>query len=128
MLVVNGKVLIEMKTNVILNGKYKGYKLKFDDENNSIKLINKAEIIDLKGRVKSVYIKGKEVYKKDEMLDYYYFEIIENQEKIKCLINFDMYLRLIVYGMQVPTSCLGIWKFFKYIILFCRKMSYNVNK
>ena len=108
MLVVNGKVLIEMKTNVILNGKYKGYKLKFDDENNSIKLINKAEIIDLKGRVKSVYIKGKEVYKKDEMLDYYYFEIIENQEKIKCLINFDMYLRLIVYGMEVPTSCLGI--------------------
>ena len=97
-----------MKTNVILNGKYKDYKLKFDDENNSIKLINKSEIINLKGRVKSVHIKGKEVYKKDEMLDYYYFEIIENQEKIKCLINFDMYLRLIVYGMQVPTSCLGI--------------------
>ena len=38
----------------------------------------------------------------------YIKKIIENQEKIKCLINFDMYLRLIVYGMQVPTSCLGI--------------------
>ena len=39
MLVVNGKVLIEMKTNVILNGKYKGYRLVLNNENNSIELI-----------------------------------------------------------------------------------------
>ena len=97
-----------MKTNVILNGKYKGYRLVFNNENNSIELINETEIIDLRGKIKSVYIKGNEVYKRAEEIDYYYFEIVGNQEKIKCLINFDMYLRLIVYGMQVPTSCLGI--------------------
>lgn len=97
-----------MKTNVILNGKYKGYRLVFNNENNSIELINEAEIIGLRGKIKSVYMKGNEVYKRDQEIDYYYFEIVGNQEKKKCLINFDMYLRLIVYGMQVPTSCLGI--------------------
>lgn len=97
-----------MKTNVILNGKYKGYRLVFNNENNSIELINETEIIGLRGKIKSVYMKGNEVYKRDQEIDYYYFEIVGNQEKIKCLINFDMYLRLIVYGMQVPTSCLGI--------------------
>ena len=109
MLVVNGKVLIEMKTNVILNGKYKGYRLVFNNENNSIELINETEIIDLRGKIKSIYIKGNEVYKKDEMLDYYYFEIVGNQELIKCLASFEMYLGLILYGMQVPTSCVGIF-------------------
>lgn len=97
-----------MKINVILNGEYKGYKLIFDDNNRSVKLINKAEIIDLEGKIKSVYIKGNESYHKDEMIDYYYFELMENQEIIKCLTDFNMYLRLIIYGMKVPTTCLEI--------------------
>ena len=97
-----------MKTNVILNGKYKGYRLVFNNENNSIELINEFEIIDLKGKIKSVYMKGNEVYKRTEEIDYYYFEIVGNQELIKCLASFEMYLGLILYGMQVPAKCLGI--------------------
>lgn len=50
-----------MKTNVILNGKYKGYRLVFNNENNSIELINETEIIGLRGKIKSVYMKGNEV-------------------------------------------------------------------
>ena len=96
-----------MKTNVILNGKYKGYKLIFNDDNKSVKLINNAEIIDLEGRIKSVCIKGNELYNKDDAVDYYNFQIHDEQEFIKCLTSFDMYLRLIVYGMKVPIKCLG---------------------
>lgn len=102
MLVVNGKVLIEMKTNVILNGKYKGYKLTVDDNTNSIQLVNRAEIIDLKGKINSVCIKG------NDKKDLYYFTIKEGNAPIKCLAHFETYLRLIVYGMKVPTTCLGI--------------------
>lgn len=97
-----------MKSNVILNGTYKGYKLIFNDDNRTIKLVYKTKIVDLEGRIKSIFIKGNESYYKNEMIDYYYFELIENQEIIKCLTDFDMYLRLIIYGMKVPTTCLGI--------------------
>lgn len=53
-------------------------------------------------------MKGNEVYKRAEEIDYYYFEIVGNQELIKCLASFEMYLGLILYGMQVPAKCLGI--------------------
>lgn len=90
------------RKNVILNGKYKGYKLTADDNTNSIQLVNKVETIDLKGRINSVCIKG------NDKKDLYYFTIKEENETIKCLANFETYLRLIVYGMKVPTICLGI--------------------
>ena len=90
------------RRNVVLNGKYKGYKLTVDDNTNSIQLVNKAEIIDLNGKINSVCIKG------NNKQDLYYFGITEVNEPIKCLANFETYLRLIVYGMKVPAKCLGI--------------------
>lgn len=90
------------RTNVILNGKYKGYKLTVDDNTKSIQVVNKAETIDLNGKINSVCIKG------NDKQDLYYFGITAENELIKCLANFETYLRLIVYGMEVPTGCLGI--------------------
>lgn len=90
------------RKNVVLNGKYKGYKLSIDDNTNSILLVNRTKTIDLKGKINSVCIKG------NDKKDLYYFTIKEGNELIKCLANFETYLRLIVYGMKVPTTCLGI--------------------
>ena len=39
--------------------------------------------------------------------DLYYFQMLNDEDKIYCLLDFKIYLVLIILGMQVLKSCVG---------------------
>ena len=41
--------------------------------------------------------------KKDDL---YYFQMINDDEKIYCLLDFNIYLALMILCMQVPETCI----------------------
>ena len=68
-------------TNVVIDGRYKGYKIVFNKNNNSIQLKNKKEVIVLNGNVTSICITNTRL--KNETI--HYFQIRDSTEKIYCL-------------------------------------------
>lgn len=90
------------KMNIVIKGKYKGYKIVFDRDNNSIQLKSKRQIIPLNSNIKSVCI-TKEILREQSI---YYFQIVGSTEKVYCLLDFSTYILLIILGMKVPTNCI----------------------
>lgn len=39
--------------------------------------------------------------------DLYYFQMVNDEDKIYCILDFKIYLALIILGIQVPISCVG---------------------
>ena len=104
-----------MKKNVILDGWLDGYKLKI--EKNNIFLINEKTKLDIKSRISDILVKGGEkTYFPDYMTciisfkneDKYFINKEEENISGVILINFDTFLKLLVYGANVSPVCLGI--------------------
>ncbi len=87
--------------NIVINGKYKGYKIVFDEGNNLIQLKYKKKIILLNGNIKTIGITGNKLGTEN----LHYFELLDSTEKIYCLLDFNIYLILIILGMQVSAEC-----------------------
>ncbi len=88
--------------NIVINGKYKGYKIVFDEVNKVIQLKYKKKIILLNGNIKSICITRNKLGTEN----IHYFELSDGTEKIYCLLDFKIYLLLIILGMQVSASCI----------------------
>lgn len=90
-------------TNIVIDGRYKGYKIVFDKNNKSIQLKHKKEIIILDGSVTSICITNIKL----ENENIHYFQIKGSTEKIFCLLDFNTYLYLLMVGMKAPMEVLG---------------------
>lgn len=90
-------------TNVVIDGRYKGYKIVFNKNNNSIQLKHKKEVIVLNGNVTSICITNIKL----ENENIHYFQIKGSTEKIFCLLDFNTYLSLLMVGMKAPLEVLG---------------------
>lgn len=89
------------RINVVTNGKYKGYIVETNPSNNILALVNKNSRIDLTNNLKSVTIIGG-----DE--NSYEIELKNEDVKLKCNIEFATYLCLVMFGIGISTSCVGL--------------------
>ncbi len=90
-------------TNIVIDGRYKGYKIVFDKSNNCIQLKHKKEKILLDGNITSICITNTKLENKT----IHYFQIRGSAEKIHCLLDFNTYILLLIIGMKAPMEVLG---------------------
>lgn len=104
-----------MKNNTILDGWLDGYKLKI--EKNNIFLVHNKNKLDIKNKISNVLVKGGDnTYSPDYMTcivsfkneDKYFIDTEEKTISGVILVDFDTYLKLLVYGANIPPVCLGI--------------------
>lgn len=89
-------------TNIVIKGKYKGYKILFDRNNNYIQLKDKEENIILNDKITSICITKYKLGTEN----IHYFQMKDSNEKIYCLLDFNIYLHLLILGMKVSSSCI----------------------
>ena len=81
--------------NVIIDGKYKEYHIEVNQEVRTICLTNNYD------NIKSITIVAGED-------DLYYLELKQNNEKLKCILDFTTYLCLGLFEIYISPSCIGI--------------------
>ena len=80
--------------NTVLNGKYKGYKFELDIANKKVNLLNGNETINLNKKIKSLTIvKSKR--------NIFYIELIENDEKLECYLDFLIFTSLAMFSFEM---------------------------
>ena len=89
------------RINVVINGKYNGYIVEANPSNNSVALVNNNNRIDLTNNLKSVTIIGGNE-------NSYEIELKNENVKLKCKLEFATYLCLVLFGIGVSKSCIGL--------------------
>ena len=104
-----------MKNNIILDGWLDGYKLKI--EKNKMFLVTKETKIDIKDKISDILVEGGEKkYSPDYMTcivtfknkDKYFIDKEEEYIPGVILVDFETYLKLLIYGVGITPKCLGI--------------------
>lgn len=89
------------RINVVTNGKYKGYIVDTNPSSSTVALLRENNRIDLTNNLKSVTIIGGDENR-------YEIELKNENVKLKCNIEFSTYLCLVMFGIGVSTSCVGL--------------------
>lgn len=89
------------RINVVTNGKYKSYKVETNPSNRTVTLVKNNNRIDLTNNLKSATMFGG-----DE--NSYEIELKNENVKLKCKLEFATYLCLVLFGIGVSKSCIGL--------------------
>ena len=87
--------------NVVTSGKYKGYIVETNPSNRTVALVKNNNRIELTNNLKSATIIGG-----DE--NSYEIELKNENAKLKCKLEFAAYLCLVLFGIGVSASCVGL--------------------